>query len=254
MSVVHSHIIVVDIGNTQTTIGLAGDDRVHTIRRLPSNKRSMHAVNHCLKSMLRSSRPGGVIISSVVPSRNAMWIECCRRMFSLKPVFVSHKLKLGIDIHYPRPEKIGADRLANAAAAAHRYGTPVVVTDFGTALTFDIVSSQGRYEGGIIAPGLPLMTEYLADKTALLPRIKLSKTNAIIGKSTREAMCIGSTIGYRGMVREILSELRKELGKGLTVCATGGYAELALEGIKGRLHIDQDLTLYGLYRIFILNQ
>src|SRR4029079_17632037 len=116
----------------------------------------------------------------------------------------------GVGIDYPRPNTIGADRLANAVAARHHFGAPVVVVDFGTAVTFDVVHRSGKYVGGIIAPGLAAMTDYLHEKTALLPRIKIREVKGIIGKSTREATLIGTVHGYRGLIHGLVSELRKE--------------------------------------------
>ena len=167
---------------------------------------------------------------------------------------VSHKLELGVKVDYPKPASIGADRLANACAAADRYGVPVIVADFGTAVTFDIVSAEGAYVGGVIAPGLPLMTEYLYERTALLPMIHLKGPHGIVGRSTTEAMRLGAKVGYRGMVHEIVAFLQRGFHKRFKLCATGGFARWALEGINLPFKIDQDLTLYGLSRIYDLNQ
>ena len=133
----------------------------------------------------------------------------------------------GVGIDYPKPNSIGPDRLANAVAARKRFGAPVVVVDFGTAVTFDVVNRAGNYAGGIIAPGLAAMTDYLHEKTALLPRIKIREVKTTIGKSTEQAMLIGAVHGYRGLVRELIAELKRELRvKKLPVVATGGYAKL----------------------------
>ena len=127
----------------------------------------------------------------------------------------------------PRPDTIGPDRLANAVAARHRFGAPVVVVDFGTAVTFDVVNRAGNYAGGIIAPGLAAMTDYLHEKTALLPRISIREIKSAVGKSTEQAMLVGAVHGYRGLVRELIAELKRELkAKHLPVVATGGYARL----------------------------
>ena len=116
---------------------------------------------------------------------------------------------MGID--YPKPDSIGPDRLANAVAARKRFGAPVVVVDFGTAVTFDVVNRAGNYAGGIIAPGLAAMTDYLHEKTALLPRIKIREVKTVVGKSTEQAMLVGAVHGYRGLVRELIAELKREL-------------------------------------------
>jgi type III pantothenate kinase len=157
---------------------------------------------------------------------------------------------LGIGVDYPKPKTIGPDRLANAVAARRRFGAPVVVVDFGTAVTFDVVNRAGDYIGGIIAPGLAAMTDYLHEKTALLPRITIHEPKRVIGKSTEEAMLIGAVHGYRGLVRELIKELKRELSVNrLPVVATGGYGELIAAGLREIKAVDPLLTLEGL-RIF----
>jgi type III pantothenate kinase len=153
----------------------------------------------------------------------------------------------GMGIDYPKPDTIGPDRLANAVAARHRFGAPVVVLDFGTAVTFDVVNRAGNYAGGIIAPGLAAMTDYLHEKTALLPRIKIHEIKTSIGKSTEEAMLVGAVHGYRGLVRELIGELRRELKvKRLPVVATGGYAKLIASKLPEITAVEPNLTLEGL--------
>ena len=153
----------------------------------------------------------------------------------------------GVGIDYPRPKTIGPDRLANAVAARFHYGAPSVVIDFGTAVTFDVVDRKGDYIGGIIAPGLAVMTDYLHEKTALLPRIKIRDTTKVIGKNTEEAMLVGAVHGYRGLIRELLKELRHALKcRRLPVVATGGYAELIAMKLPQITAVDPVLTLEGL--------
>jgi type III pantothenate kinase len=153
----------------------------------------------------------------------------------------------GLDIDYPRPETIGPDRLANALAARHHFGAPVVVLDFGTAVTLDVVDRRGRYVGGIIAPGLAAMTDYLHEKTALLPRIRIREVEHAIGRSTEEAMIIGAVHGYRGLVRQLIGELRRELRvRRLPLIATGGYARLMADRLPEITAVAPELTLEGL--------
>ena len=152
---------------------------------------------------------------------------------------------MGID--YPKPDSIGPDRLANAVAARFHFGAPVVVVDFGTAVTFDVVNAKGNYVGGIIAPGLAAMTDYLHEKTALLPKIKIREVKSVIGKSTEQAMLVGAVQGYRGLVRELIGELKHELrAKKLPVIATGGYAKLIAARLPEISSVRPDLTLEGL--------
>jgi type III pantothenate kinase len=153
----------------------------------------------------------------------------------------------GLGIEYPRPGTIGPDRLANAIAAKHYFGAPAVVVDFGTAVTFDVVSRAGRYIGGIITPGLAAMTDYLHEKTALLPKIRIREVTAIVGKNTEQAMLIGAVHGYRGLVRELIAELKRELKvKNLPVIATGGYARLMAAKLPEISAVEPNLTLEGL--------
>jgi type III pantothenate kinase len=177
--------------------------------------------------------------------------------FDPRPVLrVTAKLKLGVGIDYPKPATIGADRLANAAAAWARFGGPVVVVDFGTAVSFDVVSAEGKYVGGVIAPGLEAMTHYLHTRTALLPEISLIEPPSAIGKNTKHAMLSGAVHGYRGLVREILREVGDEMGKPrkLAVVATGGYAELIAAKLPEIRKVVPELTLDGLRIIGTLNR
>ena len=153
---------------------------------------------------------------------------------------------LPIAIDYPAPEQIGADRLADAVAAFTRFGAPSIVIDFGTAVTFDVVGAPGRYLGGVIAPGMMSMTENLAKRTALLPRIDLAEPDSAIGRSTVEAMQIGAVIGYRGMIREILQAIDHELEAPPYIVATGGDAPLIARGLSEIKSVVPELTLEGI--------
>jgi type III pantothenate kinase len=168
---------------------------------------------------------------------------------------LNHRTVHVIGVNYPKPRSIGADRLANAAAVRHLYGAPAVVVDFGTAVTFDVVDGRGDYVGGIIAPGLNVMTDYLHEKTALLPRIKIREVDGVIGKSTEQAMLIGAVHGYRGLIRELVRKLKAELGaRRLPVVATGGYAQLIAAKLPEITAVDPKLTLHGLRLAWEANQ
>ena len=194
-----------------------------------------------------------VVLSSVVPEKDSVVEEAFGTRGLIK---VAPGIDLGVAIDYPEPESIGADRLADAAAAVRFYGAPVIAVDFGTAVTFDIVSPQGAYVGGVIAPGLAAMTEYLFDHTALLPRVDLEEPASAIGKSTEGAMLAGAVIGYRGLVKEILGQISAELGlEGEPpVVATGGYASLISSGLGCIEVVHPNLTLEGLRIIGGLNK
>lgn len=236
-------ILVIDIGNTSTSLGVYQNGRVQFVQHAPSTAPAFEL----------KATPERAVVASVKPRVNARWKRYLEEQGVQDILLVTHKLDFGVPVSYPKPENIGPDRLANACEAAATCGAPVVVCDFGTALTFDIVKPGEGYVGGIICPGLPLMFDYLADKTALLPHIKPVKTSRVVGKSTAEAMRIGARLGYRGMVREILGDLRKELGPEMSVCATGGFAKWVLDDFDDSITIDPHLTLKGIGRAGELN-
>jgi type III pantothenate kinase len=152
-----------------------------------------------------------------------------------------------VGIDYPAPQTIGPDRLANAVAVRARFGAPAVVVDFGTAVTFDVVDGKGNYVGGIIAPGLSVMTDYLHEKTALLPRIRMREVSAVVGKNTEQAMLIGAVHGYRGLIRQLVMELKAKLRcRRLPVVATGGYGKLIAAKMPEITAVEPLLTLEGL--------
>jgi type III pantothenate kinase len=173
----------------------------------------------------------------------------------MRPLIVSADIDLGVGVRYPNAKQIGADRLANAAGVAKLYGTPAIVVDFGTAVTFDIVNARSEYIGGVIAPGLASVTDYLYQRTALLPRVTLAEPRSVIGKSTVDAMRVGAVIGYRGLVKEILHALKRERGmKRAVVVATGGYGDLIAGKIPEIEHVNPLLTLEGLRFIYLRNR
>ncbi len=260
-----SSVILIDIGNTSTHVALGRGGRFLFTKRIPSSATQSQTIRRLLKIYAgKKSGIGGAVLCSVVPRLNRIWLDELRKVVRGKILLVNHKLNLGVKVDYPCPATIGADRLANASAAAEKYGVPVVVADFGTALTFDIVSSAGKYVGGIIAPGPSLFADYLADKTALLPRLTLPAIRRsmlaqgklpVVGKDTRRAMLIGLRLGYLGMVKEIFSRLRREKGlENARLCATGGYAGMILAKSGLGISIDPFLTLRGLCRIYRLNE
>lgn len=237
--------LLIDISNSFTKFALSSASKIGKVHRVPTRELSA--------KVFREFDAETVVISSVVPAR----AKALLKGFSKRRVLnVSSKLQLGVGIEYPKPQTIGADRLANAASAAALYGTPAVVVDFGTAVTFDILAPSGAYVGGVIAPGLEVMTDYLYQRTALLPKIDLLEPLSAIGKSTHAAMMAGAVFGYRGLVAEILQQIRSELGVGkrLKVVATGGYAKLIAAKLPAIEHVHPNLTLEGLRIIGLLNR
>ena len=236
-----------DVGNTHTHIGLANGRRV--VRRInvcTADWSNGQAEKQALK-FFRGVSLSGAAICSVVPAVTPMVSFFIEQKFGVPALALTARTVTGLGIDYPKPETIGPDRLANAVAARHRFGAPVVVVDFGTAVTFDIVDRRGCYIGGIIAPGLEVMTSYLHEKTALLPRIKIREVKATIGRNTEEAMLIGAVHGYRGLIRELLAQLQTTLKTAkLPVVATGGYARLIAAKLPEITAIEPLLTLEGL--------
>ncbi len=232
-------ILLIDISNSFTKICTAIGGSLSRVKRLPTP--SLNAAQLC--ALYSSHTFDGVVLASVVPEKNHEVRGAFPGVLEVGP-----SLDLGVGIDYPSPRTIGADRLANAAACAALHGFPGIVVDFGTAVTFDVISYAGEYMGGVIAPGLNAMTGYLHDRTALLPNIKLREPTSAVGRSTRDAMLSGAIHGYRGLVKEILAQIRSEAfpKKRPLIIATGGDAEL----IAGRVGlfdiVDPLLTLRGL--------
>ena len=257
--------LLIDISNSFTKLAAATRDAlVGDPVRIPTPKLTAAAIRHAVG---KGTFGRGVILSSVVPDAEAaveefaegLCVLCAGQKFSSPRLLkVNHKTKLGVAVDYPKPSSIGADRLANAAGAVAFYGAPAIVIDFGTAVTFDVLAAPrgvATYVGGVIAPGLEVMTDYLYQRTALLPRIDLREPVKAIGKSTVEAMLAGAVFGYRGLVRQILEEIRRELktGRRLHTVATGGYAELIAERLPEVQQVHPNLTLEGLRIIGNLN-
>jgi type III pantothenate kinase len=184
------------------------------------------------------------LVCSVVPAKAAILHDFLALRGPVHPL--SCKSDTGLAIDYPHPTQIGADRLANAIGVAARHRAPAIVIDFGTAVTFDVVAAGPTYCGGVIAPGLGAMQDYLGRRTALLPRIELEEPRVAIGKSTVEAMQAGAVFGYRGLVREIIARLRLEMAGDPLVVATGGDATLVARGLPEIDRVDPDLTLEGI--------
>ena len=242
--------VVIDVGNTSTGVGLYDNGKISRVTHLNGG-----VVKHpeaCAEAVRKAARGmvNGAVLGSVVPRVNAAWQRLVRRELGCELLVVKSGLPMDVTVDYPVPESIGADRLADACGGVRRYGAPLIVADFGTALTFDVVTPDCRYVGGVITPGLPLMTDYLVERTALLPRVELEGPCPKVGRSTQQAMRIGAQIGYRGMVREIVTYLRGSMGCDFTLVATGGYAGWALKGSEMPFVIDPTLTLFGLGCIF----
>jgi type III pantothenate kinase len=240
--------LLIDISNSFTKVAFASPKRLGRSQRIATRDLTAAYVRRILKRCDVDL----VVISSVVPDKNTA-IKTGSRGCDL--LWVSARIDLGVGIDYPRPETIGADRLANAAAVTTLYGCPAIVVDFGTAVTFDIVSEKKRYIGGVIAPGLESMTNFLYQRTALLPKLSLKEPRSAVGKSTAGAMMAGAVYGYRGLVREILERIKTErfARRRVRVVATGGYAQLIGRQISEIESVHPNLTLEGLRIVANLN-
>jgi type III pantothenate kinase len=239
--------LLLDIGNTNTHLGLADGRRLRKQMDVPTRDWFSGRAGTLVRAFIGRDDPDGVALCSVVPKATLCVKAFARGCYEMDCLEVNHLTVRGVGINYPEPATIGPDRLANAVAARAKFGAPSLVVDFGTAVTFDVVDARGDYVGGIIAPGLAAMTDYLHDKTALLPRIQIREVKTAIGRSTEQAMLIGAVHGYRGLVRELIAELKKELkARRLPVVATGGYAALIAAKLPEIGAVEPNLTLEGL--------
>jgi type III pantothenate kinase len=247
-------ILLFDIGNTHTHLGLANGRRILKHKDVSTTAWFDGAAPKLVNTFVGRACLEGVAFCSVVPRATPRVRKVVRQFWKPGALELTPKTLRGVGIDYPKPGTIGPDRLANAVAARHRFGVPVVVVDFGTAVTFDVVDARGNYIGGVIAPGLAAMTDYLHEKTALLPRIKIREIKTRIGKSTEQAMLIGAVHGYRGLIRGLLAELKRELKtRNLPVVATGGYAKLMAAKIPEIDAVEPLLTLNGLRLAWLKN-
>ncbi|MGL4398438.1 MAG: type III pantothenate kinase [Luteolibacter sp.] len=236
--------LLIDNSNTRTKFALGNATHLLSWRAvLPTADVSLAA----LAPLLAGVAFDAVMICSVVPSIAAVLQEYFAGKQPLH--FLNHESPLGMGVDYPEPSQIGADRLANAAGVLSRHGVPAIIIDFGTAVTFDVISAAPAYCGGVIAPGLGAMTGYLSRKTALLPVIELAEPSSAIGKSTVHAMQAGAVFGYRGLVREIITRIRSELPGEPKIIATGGDAGLIAAGVAEIDTVDPDITLDGLRQV-----
>jgi type III pantothenate kinase len=240
-----NRILLVNLNNTSTKIALSDQEKLLKKKVISTAKLTPAALDRAMANWAFDY----AIVGSVVPNKTGIFRKKLRGRF----IEVTAALDLGIGVDFSEPQSIGADRLANAVGVAARFGAPAVVVDFGTAVTFDIISHRRQYIGGVIAPGLGAMTDYLYQRTALLPRINLSEPASVIGKSTKEAMLAGAIFGYRGLVRQIVTEIVRELEGKAHIVATGSYASLIAAKLPELQIVDPDLTLEGLRIIALRN-
>lgn len=246
-------LLAVDIGNTSTAIGiyrssdLVGHWRTETKKESTADELALLFRKLFEMGGYSFDQIDGIVISNVVPSVQHAIASMSKRYFDIEPFFVTAD-NAGIEINYPNPSEIGADRLVNAVAAYEKLKGAVIVIDFGTATTFDYIDRNGAYCGGVIAPGIQIANEALYRWTSKLPRVDIKKTDRLISKSTVDAIQSGVYHGYVGLVRGILDGIKKEVGSSPQVIATGGLASLMVEDLG--VEVDRFLTLEGLRSIY----
>jgi type III pantothenate kinase len=252
-------LLVIDVGNTNTVLGVYEGPTLRVQWRLKTDKSQtadeygILTRNLFTLDAVRADQITGIMAASVVPTLNPVLEEMARKYFHLKPLFLTPGTRTGMAIHYDNPQEVGADRIADAVAAFEKYGGPVIVVDFGTAITFDVVSEKGAYLGGAIAPGLGISAEALFERAAKLPRVEIREPQRVIGSNTVASMQSGLFYGAVGLVDGILDRLCQVLGKKTRVVATGGQASLVAGASKYNPPVEPALTLEGLRIIYERN-
>jgi type III pantothenate kinase len=249
-------LLTIDIGNTNTSLGVYENDkliahwRMATAQYRTSDEYGVFARQMFSVSELDHKQISAVIIASVVPTLNFTFKEMSKAYFAHEAIFVDNKIDMGLPIKYNPPSDVGADRIVDAVAAVHLYGSPCIVVDFGTATTFDAINEAGEYLGGVITPGITISSDALFQRAAKLPRVAIVKPDQVIGNTTVGSIQSGLYYGYAGLVDGILRRMIDELGPNTKVVATGGLAPLISKASELIEIVDDTLTLEGLRLIY----
>jgi len=255
-------LLVIDVGNTNTVLGLYdGDQLIHDWRIRTEIDHTVDEYGMLIFNLYQSSRiktekikaVNAIIISCVVPPMLNILEPLCVKYFNVKPLIVGPGIKTGMPIFYDNPKEVGADRIVNAVAAYDKYKQAAIIIDFGTATTFDYISPKGEYMGGCIAPGIMISSEALFERAARLPRVELSKPKSVVTKDTVSAIQAGIIFGYAGLIDGIVERMKAEMKTKPLVIATGGLARLVAAETKCIDKIEDMLTLEGLRIIYNLN-
>ncbi len=253
-------LLVVDIGNTNITLGVfRGETLVGRWRLATDPTQTADEYGVLIAALLSQGGLSwddlkGCAVCSVVPPLTGVFVTLGRRFMGREPLVVSARVRTDLRIRYDPPTALGADRLVDAVAAVHRYGAPVIVVDFGTAITFNVVSAEGEFLGGAIAPGVGTAAWALASVAARLPSVDLVFPPSVIGRDTESAVQAGVLYGYLGLVDGMVRRLQKELGSDATVVATGGLSRLMGPRTATVQVVDPELTLEGLRLVWEMNQ
>ena len=244
-------LLVMDVGNTTTVIGIFDGDNLNAHWRLSSILHTSDEFGVYLLTLLSTAsiKPKDIdsaVLSSVVPSLDIPICEAVRTFFGVDCLRVDAFVETGMEIRYAAPREVGADRIVNAVGGMHKYGAPLIVADYGTAITFDVVSSDGAYLGGVIAPGLVTGINALFGRTAKLPQVGIELPSSVIGRNTSESVQAGVLFGNAGLTDSLVERIRSELGIKAPVVATGGHAALMATIAKSIDYVEPWLTLEGL--------
>jgi len=251
-----SLLLAIDVGNTNTVFALyrertaLGQWRVSTVRERTADEYAAALIQLMMLKGFSHGEVGAAVISSVVPQALPPLKSMCREFFGCAPRVVGEDLAVTIPVVIENPREVGADRLVNAVAAHRRYGGPLIIVDFGTATTFDVVDEAGRYRGGVIATGINLSLEALHRAAAKLPRVAVERPAQVIGSSTVSAMQSGVYWGYVGLIEGMVRRIKEEYGVPMRVIATGGLAGLFADATEVIEQVDRDLTMAGLVELF----
>ncbi len=253
-------LLAVDVGNSTTVVGVFQGERLEEHWRVSTDSgRTSDEMALLFQGLLAfadlsfSRNVHGVVIASVVPAITEALRDMVERYFLFAPVVLEPGVKTGIPLRYDNPREIGADRIANAVAAQNLYGGPAIVVDFGTSTNFDVVSRDGEFIGGVIAPGVTTSSDALVARAARLPKVEVVTPPSVIGRTTVAAMQSGIVYGFAGQVDAICNRIADELGPGVTTVATGGLADAVLTACKSIDHHDPWLTLKGLRLVWERN-
>ncbi|HEX6083796.1 MAG TPA: type III pantothenate kinase [Thermoanaerobaculia bacterium] len=252
-----SNLLVVDLGNTNLVLGVyRGAELVSSWRLATARERTADEYGILARQLVGDTHAKleGAIVASVVPPLNGAMNLMVQKYFNVEPMFVEPGVKTGIAIHVDNPLEVGADRIVNCAAAHHEYGGPTVIVDFGTATTFDVVTANAEFVGGVIAPGLNISAEALFARAARLPRVDVRRPEHVIGTNTVVNMQSGIYFGYLGLVDGILARIKREVPELKRVIATGGLAAQFADDSEHIEIVDPELTLKGLKLIYDRNR